>query len=188
MRPRHALLLTLPLFACTLPAVSQVSEAAVGDRPHAWGGVGISDFNPDYGASRLYGLYLYGDYTVRRYLGFEGEIRLEDLNKPLNLSEKAFLAGPLVTFFRYRRFDVYGKFEVGAATVTYPETAYYTSAYGSYFAYAPGFGVEYRLRPRIKIRGDYEHEFLPAAPDLPDQPNNGLTPRGYSAGISYRFH
>ena len=185
MRPQKPFLFLLLLLVCTLPGFGQVFESAVGSRPHLWAGVEGSDFNPDYNFYRVYGIGVYGDYYLKPKLGVEAEIRLLDLNKPRGLTQKTFLAGPTYTFLRYHRFSGYGKVLLGASTMTFPNNI----GYGSYFAFEPGGGVEYRLAPRWKLRGEYDYQFWPSAPGFtsPGFPSRGLTPAGYSGGLSYRI-
>ena len=185
MRAKY-FLFTLICFGATLlspHAHAQVNEAATGNSRHVWGGVEFSNFKPDYNFGRLDGIGFYGDYEVTRRFGLEGEVRLLDLNKPAGQIQKDFLGGGYGNVYRYRDFTAYAKFLVGAKTITFPENI----GYGSYFAFVPGGGVEYRFRPRIKIRGEYEYQLIPSAPGFPGQPSNGLTPNGFSVGVSYRI-
>ena len=172
-------------------ARAQVSEAAVGSAPHLWAGVEGSSFNPDYRpiGGRLDGIGFYGDYDLAHHLGAEAEVRLLDLRKAFGQTQKTFLIGPRINAYRYNKFNFYGKALGGLGIINYP---YYPGTtvsigYGSYFTFAIGGGVEYQVRSRLKVRGEYEWEDYPTAPGLPYQPSNGLTPTGYSGGISYRI-
>jgi hypothetical protein len=188
MRAKRSLLL-LSFSSLLVPALhagAQVSVDAIGDGKHLYAGVEGSDFKPDYNpiGGRLYGYGFFADYMVSRYLGAEGEIRLLDLNKPSGQTQKNFFAGPIVDAYRYHRFTGYGKLMLGIDSINYPSGI----GYGTYFAFAPGGGVEYRLNSRLKLRGEYEYQFVRSAPGFPNQPSNGLTPSGYSGGISYRIY
>jgi opacity protein-like surface antigen len=176
MRAKRSLLL-LSFSSLLVPALhagAQVSVDAIGDGKHLYAGVEGSDFKPDYNPI--------GGRS--RYLGAEGEIRLLDLNKPSGQTQKNFFAGPIVDAYRYHRFTGYGKLMLGIDSINYPSGI----GYGTYFAFAPGGGVEYRLNSRLKLRGEYEYQFVRSAPGFPNQPSNGLTPSGYSGGISYRIY
>ncbi len=163
---------------------AQVSPSAVGSERHLWGGVEFSNFKPDYGLTRLDGIGFWGDYFITHRIGVEGEVRLLDLNKPYNgETEKTFMGGIIGNVFQYHSFDAYAKGLLGGATFNFP-----TVGYGSYFAFAAGGGVEYRFLPRWKVRGEYEYQDWPSAPGKALDPNSsGLTPTGYSAGISYEI-
>ncbi|RRA48857.1 outer membrane beta-barrel protein [Acidipila sp. EB88] len=173
------------LLASTAIAHAQVHESATGAARHLWAGAEFSSFDPDYGPDRLEGVGLYADYFITRTFAMEGEVRLLDFNKPNGLTEKTFLGGPLYTFYRHARFSAYGKGLLGGATVNYP----FDIGYGSYFAAEAGGGIEYRLLPRVKLRGEYTYQFLPGAPgfSLPGYPDDGLTPSGINIGLSYRI-
>ena len=190
MRVNKSVLLlpALCLLSFAKPAHAQVSEAAVGSRPHLWAGAEFSDFHTDYNPAggRLTGIGFYGDYTITRRFSAEGELRLLDLNKPEGQTQKNFLIGPLFKAYQYHQFTAYAKVLLGVNTVNYPNNI----GYGSYFAFAAGGGVEYRLNSRFKIRGEYEDQFMPSAPGTPitaPAPSSGLNPSGFSAGVSYRI-
>lgn len=189
----HSLLL-LCLTTSFLAANAQVHEAAVGSSPHLWIGVEGSDFRTDYNpiAGRLYGIGVYGDYDLKRHFGLEGEVRFLNFNKPSGQTQKSFLAGPNVPIYRWHQFTGNVKLLVGLGTITFP---YYGNSQipignGSYFEFEPGGNVEYRLTPRLKLRGEYEYQLLPTAPGFVitnPYPSNGLSQSGYSGGISYKI-
>lgn len=178
-----SLLLT---FSAAGTAHAQVHQAAVGSERHLWGGVEFSDFQNDYiRYIRSDGIGFYGDYMLTERVTAEAQVRLLDLNKPVGLTEKSFLVGPLVNVYQYHRATAYAKFLLGVGTFNFPPIGY-----GSYFAYGTGGGVDYRLSSRFKVRGEYEYDFLPSAPGEQltyPNPSNGLTPNGFSVGVSYRI-
>lgn len=181
-------LLLLCLTTSFSAANAQVHETAVGASPHLWVGVEGSDFKTDYNpiAGRLLGIGAYGDYYIKRSFGIEGEARFLDLNKPSGQTQKSFLAGPTGTVYRWHKFSGNVKFLVGVGTINYP----YNIGFGSYFELEPGGNVEYRLTSRLKLRGEYDYQFLPSAPGIVitfPRPSNGLTQSGYSGGISYKI-
>lgn len=180
--------LLLSFFMCSstllsLPAAqAQVHESAVGASHNLWVGLEVSDFNPDYNFFRLYGAGLYGDYNITRNVGIEGEARVLNFTHAAGQNQKSLLGGPTYTFYRYHRFTFNAKVLLGGVKIVYPDGI----GYGSYFAFAPGGNAEYRLTSRLKVRGEYEFEFLPSAPGFPGQTSNGLTPNGFNIGVSYR--
>jgi hypothetical protein len=166
-------------------ARAQVHQSAVGSRPNLWVGAEFSDFNPDYNFFRLYGAALYGDYYFTRNIALEGEGRLLDFTTAAGQTQKSLLFGPSYTAYRHGRLSANAKVLFGAVKIIYPGTNGET--YGSYFAFAPGGNVEYQISPKIRLRGEYEYEFLPSAPGFPGQPSSGLTPNGFSFGASYHI-
>lgn len=182
-------LLCLALLAPLHWASAQVAPASQGFTRQLWGGVEGSNFQNDYVKYiRSDGIGFYGDYLITQHVGFEGEVRLLDLNDVIGLTEKTYFAGPIINAYQYHHFALYGKFLAGVATAVYPPNeASFLSASGGYFAIEFGGGVEYRLRPRWKLRGEYVQQDWVNAPDLPGVQNNGLAPKGFSGGISYKI-
>jgi len=177
------------LLACaamfSMPLGAQVSQSAIGEVPHLWVGGEYLNFKPDWGIPRLPGVGIYVDLgQYRRRYGLEGEARFLNFTKPGGLTEKSFLGGPYVNFWRYRKFTANAKFLVGGGLVNYTQNL----GYGSYFALVPGGSLDYRLSRKLKARFDYEYEFMPSAPGtVIVDPSHGLTPNGFGAGISYRI-
>ncbi len=179
------LLLLAPLFL--KPSYAQVSPASTGFERRLWAGVEFSNFQNDYVKYiRSDGIGFYGDYLITRHFGVEGEVRLLDLNNVLGLTEQTYMAGPIINVYQYHHFTAYGKFLIGVGKANYP----FNIGFGSYLAYEPGGGVEYRLNSRFKLRGEYDYQLWPGAPGIEitaPRPSSGLTPKGYSGGISYRI-
>lgn len=182
-------------FVSSLPAAqAQVHESATGSVRHLWGGVEFSNYNPDYNpiGGRLDGIGAYGDYYLTYRLGVEANFRFLTLNKPSGQTQKNFFGGPTVMVYQHRKFTANAKLMLGGVSINYPYYPDTTSSigYGSYFALAPAGNVEYRLSPRLKLRGEYEFVFIPGAPGYAftaPAPSNGLTPTGFSIGLSYRI-
>jgi len=186
-----ALLLFVPAFA-----YAQVSPATRGGEMNLWAGVEYSNFRPDFGpntnfptvSSHLGGITIVGDLNnvVIKKLGLEGEARWLRFNEYQGEKESNYLAGPRYRLWRWNGLSFYGKFLFGAGLITFPSQG----GSGSYFAYAPGGTVEWRLSRRWLARGDYEYQFWPAAPGtvitFPD-PSHGMNPNGISVGVSYRI-
>ena len=183
---------------------SQVRPAAVGSERHLWGGVEFSNFQNDWiKYKRSDGIGFYGDYLITNRLGIEGEIRLLNLNSVSGtaviangkvqsgtINEKTYLAGPIFNAYQYHHLEAYGKVLLGVATASYPPSVTYSNASGSYFAFEPGGGVEYRLSRNFKVRGEYDYQIWPSAPgdaiSFPKK-SSGLTPNGFSVGVSYQI-
>ncbi len=184
---RVSLLLCLFLFVPYQMLHAQVAPASQGFTRQLWAGVEGSNFQNDYVKYiRSDGIGFWGDYLFTPRLGVEAEIRLLDLNSVLGLTEKTYMGGVIANAYQYHRFTAYGKFLVGLASANYPNNI----GYGSYFAYEPGGGVQYRLSPRFKLRGEYDYQLWPSAPGFvftAPRPSTGLTPNGFSVGISYKI-
>ena len=166
---------------------AQVAPASQGFTRQLWGGVEGSNFQNDYVKYiRSDGIGFFGDYLFTPRLGVEAEIRLLDLNSVLGLTEKTYMGGIIANAYQYHRFTAYGKILAGLASANYPNNI----GYGSYFAFEPGGGVQYRLSSRFKLRGEYDYQLWPSAPGIvftAPRPSTGLTPNGFSVGVSYKI-
>lgn len=171
-----------------LSAFAQVAPSTTGRQLSLSAGAEYSNFHPDWGTDRLGGITAFADadHLFLRNLGVEGEARWLVFNEPAGEHESNYLIGPRYRVYRLNRFSFYGKFLMGAGLITYPRDI----GNGSYFAYAPGGTVEYRLTRHWRVRGDYEYQIWPAAPGTAftaPRPSHGLTPNGFSVGVSYRI-
>ena len=201
MRKSAGILMVLLLSAT---ALAQSPESAVGGNSSIWAGGEISSFNPDYScgsnapfgcSSQIVGPTAFFDFNVEPKWGAEGEARWLHWNGPNGQIESNYLVGGRYRVARYWRFDGWLKFLVGAGLITTPGFPAAGSLKGSYFAYTPGGTLDYRLTRNISVRGDYEFQIWPAFAGPPTynssgtlvEHNNGLTPNGFSLGISYRF-
>lgn len=176
-------LLVFSLFFTATVAYSQVAPSIRGGESGLWVGGEFSNFSPDYGSERLNGLGATVDLNLTSKIGVIGEARWlhwHNANEG-NEVQSDYLAGAKYRLYRWGKFDFDAKFLVGGVWITFPDSV----GSGSYFALAPGGFVDYRLFPRLRIRGGYEYQFLPSAPNIPGQPNNGLTPNGFSIGVEY---
>ncbi len=166
-------------------AYGQSSPSARGGFKHHLSVSGeYSTFKPDYGSSRLTGAGIVGDYGLTTKLDLEAVARFlghfADQNQ--NETQNSYLAGLRYRAFRYRDFSFYAKGLVGGVWIEFPKDI----GDGSYFAFAPGGAVQYKFSRKWSARADYEYEVLPSAPNIPVGLQNGLTPNGFSFGVTYR--
>jgi hypothetical protein len=167
---------------------SQVAPATQGGGHSLSAGAEYSNFYPDWTSKRLGGIAVFGDLDniFLHNLGIEGEARWLHFNEYLGQKQEHYLLGPRYRVVRYHRLSGYGKLLMGGDWITYPNGI----GNGSYFAYAPGGTVEYRVSHHWILRGDYEYHFLPSAPGLAftfPRPSHGLNPSGFSVGVAYRI-
>jgi hypothetical protein len=165
---------------------AQVAPSVTGHETELWAGGEYSRYIPDYGATAIQGLGAMFDINLRHNFGVIGEARwLRWSSGDFGETQSDYLAGAKYRLLRYKRFDVNAKILLGGVWIRFPGDI----GTGSYFAYAPGGMLDYHLSKRFLIRGDYEYQFLPSAPNIPGQPNEGLTPHGWSIGAEYSiFH
>lgn len=162
---------------------AQVATSVVGGEGVLWVGGEFSQFKPDYGSTALIGLGTGFDFNVRPKIGVIGEARWLHWHNSNdgNETQSDYLIGGKYRIWRFRKFDFDAKGLVGGVWIRFPGDI----GSGSYFAYAPGGFVDYRISPKFRARAGYEYILLPSAPNIPGQPNDGLTPHGWSAGIEY---
>jgi len=191
-----AVLGMLMTFPCLVLAQSHESADAVGAGLDV--GAQFSVFNPDYycpssspfdcgGPGHLMkGIGAFADYRVLGRLGIEGEGRwlLWDGG---GQTEGNYLVGPRFRVLRIRKFALFPKFLVGAGTIT---TAHYPapgSVKGSFFVYAPGATVGYKVSRKVTLRADYELQRWPGfGVTLNGVHHGAITPTGFSFGASYK--
>jgi hypothetical protein len=184
---------------------AQSSESAIGGEATISAGVEMSTFNPDWGCSnsapfgcsaQLYGPTAVFNFDLHQKYGLEGEARWLHWGGYGNMVESNYLVGPRYRLYRFQRFDLWGKLGIGGGWITTPNYPAAGSLKGSYFAYAPGATLTYRLTRVIGLRADYEYQIWPsfAGPPTYDpttgkvlQHASGLTPNGFSFGVVYRF-
>lgn len=181
-------LLAIVFLLLPISSFAQVASATRGRGLDLSVGAEYSNFRPDWGSTRLQGMAAFADLDELfiNKLGVEGEGRWLRFNQPEGLTQDNYLIGPRYRLLRYHKFSFYGKFLMGGGFITYPNNI----GSGSYFAYVPGGTVQYRLSHHWSLRGDYEYQFWPSAPGLAftfPNPSHGLTPSGFSAGVSYRI-
>ena len=168
---------------------AQVVPAGKGGNQQLFVGVNFSDFDPDYGWQRLYGIGGWADYNLTPRLGAEAEVRFHRFHQLADIHEDNYLIGPKYNYHK-RRYTLFAKALFGVGYFNFPENV----AHGTYFDIALGGGLDYRLTRRIFLRGEYEYQIWPGFVGPPDpQPiplvnrPNGLTPNGFSVGAAYRI-
>lgn len=166
-------------------AYAQVVPATKGGESTLWVGGEYARFAPDYGAGDLNGAGALFDLNVTPKIGVIGEFRWLHWSPSEDVGETQsdYLGGVKYRLFKWYRLSGDAKFVLGGVWIRFPDDI----GSGSYFAFAPGGTLNYRLSRRFLVRGDYEYQFLPSAPNIPGQPNNGLQPRGFSVGVMYNL-
>lgn len=177
-------LLALSFLFTATAMYAQVARSVSGGGGTFWAGGEFSNFGTDYGG-RVMGPGILLDLNVTPKIGAVGEARWMHWGGHGGQTQSDYLLGGKYRAWRYRRFDIDAKFLMGGVWIQFPADI----GSGSYFAYAPGAFVDYHLSRNFRIRGDYEYQVLPSAPNIPGQPNHGMTPNGFSLGVEYRvFH
>jgi len=179
------------LLLISTPLLAQSQRSALYGDASLWAGAEASTFNPDYGCRHsnlvfecshdLVGVAGLFDFNVTSKFGAEGEARWLNWNGQGNEKESTYMLGPRYRIYRFSRFSVWAKVLAGGGWITTPYYPQAGSVKGSFFAFAPGGTLDYRLTGRIKLRAEYEYQYWPSFPP------NGLGPDGVSVGFTYRF-
>ncbi len=177
------------------PSFAQSTHAATESAMSVSVGGEVSTFNPDWGCvnrsplacwnHQLLGIggFVDADHVIGKF-GAEGEARWLHWRGPGGgLVQSNYLLGPRYQLFRRGDLSFSAKALMGGSWMTLPNDL----GHGSYFTMAPGGTLEYRLTKRLTLRGDYEYQLWPRFSGISTLPSNGLTPNGFSVGLSYRL-
>jgi len=163
--------------------VAQVVPSATSNGPVIWVGAQYSDFQTDFENNRIGGLGVYADFDRAAHWGVEADARWFRLGETGGQSVSNYLVGDRYRHsLKHETIVPYAKVLVGAGLMNYPSNI----GHGSYFAFAPGGGVDFRISPRFAVRTEYEYQGWPAAPGFPGIPSHGLSPNGISIGFAWR--
>jgi opacity protein-like surface antigen len=192
---RKSLYLVAVSLLLSVPLVAQTAPSGEGHGLNYWVGAAFTSFNPDYGCSsntpftcwegQVMGLGPYMDTSSFLFgrIGAEGEAHFLRWHGPAGLTEDSYLGGPRVRIGHYKGFHFNGKFLLGAGHLDIHPPAVGT---GTYFAFAIGGAVDYRVSRRLAARLDYEYQRWPGFKSIVGG-KGGLTPNGLSLGFSYAF-
>jgi len=149
------LTLAVLFVAATVPSFSQVAPAAtVGGLPITVG-VGLSDYDLDWGyGSRMVGISAYVDWDLfilpgpLRNLSIQAEGNDISYGRPARLPimrQDTGLGGLKYTYRHYPNLLPYVKYMGGIGSIDFPNTSnrYYT--HDTFGVWAPGVGVEYQI-------------------------------------------
>jgi opacity protein-like surface antigen len=169
----------------SIRATAQVEPSAYGGPPILTVGGTYSFFDADYAGNHLAGPGTYLDWSPLGWRGFgvEGEGRWLTFDGSNNLKEHIYLAGPWYRFPVIHRLRPYAKLLGGEGEIDFP----YHLARGSYFALAPGGGVDFFPNRRWRFRADYEYQFWLNSPGIPGEQGSAIKPNGLSLGMSYKL-
>ena len=166
-------------------ARAQVAPSAFRQTKSFWIGAEYSNFNasfPYQSNQRLSGIGAFADFNFNGHIGIEADARFLHFGNFYGETESSYLAGPRYMFFQWRRLQPYAKGMVGLGKIHYP----FQIGDASYFAVAPGAGLNYRLNHRLTVRAEYEYQLWLNSPGFTNQPNHQLDPNGFQVGVAYR--
>ena len=147
-------------------------------------GGGFVNAQSDYVRSRLNGYNIYADLDFRHNFGAEIEYHyLTDGDQLVHEYQRTYEIGARYSR-HYGRFQPYGKIMIGRGVQNYP----YNVANFAYNMGALGGGTDFRVRPHINLRLEYEYQhWFSFRRDALTAPNDSLTPNMLSIGAAYHF-
>jgi hypothetical protein len=157
---------------------AQAEPAGLGPGTYLNLGITPSLYQAQYGHQQLAGGSIYLDANPYRRLGGEVEYRTLRYHASEGIRQSTLLAGPRLSV-KLHRFRPYAKLLVGRGDFRFP----FDYARGSYFALAPGAGLDWTPRKgRFTVRVvDVEYQYWPGFSFGP------ITPYGYSSGLALRL-
>jgi hypothetical protein len=159
---------TSMLHAQALPSSSRVGDLKIGG--------GFSTADSDYG-DRYNGGGAYFDFDFVPHIGVEGEFHF--VKDSSDLYEKTYEVGG--RYFRtYGRFVPYAKLMYGRGVFNFPSVGGYHANLGYNLA-AGGVGADYKVKPWLYARADWEYQEWFAFE------GSSLTPNILTVGAAYRF-
>lgn len=133
--------------------------------------------NSNYNSDSLRGFTVYSSFDIKDHYGLEFDLHQTTPSYGTKVYERTYeLGGRYVLDFK--RYRPYGKLMYGRGVFNYPNNI----ANLAYNLYSVGGGLDYRLRPSVNLRVDYEHQHWFGFPITPLQPNV------ITIGVAYHFH
>ncbi len=133
-------------------------------------------------ASRYTGGFVYADFDFRQHLGAEFEIHQvyspynDAVGKPDQATERTYEVG--ARYLRtYGRLVPYAKIMVGRGVFNFPDNV----ANLAYNMGAGGIGADFKLKPYLNLRADYEYQHWFSFQQ------SSLTPNLLSIGVAYHL-
>jgi hypothetical protein len=186
---RHNLVgLFVLLFGLATVSHAQAIPAATRGLGQIQVGAGFSFAVPDYSATYIKGLTVYGDVDLWRRLGVEADMHYISILTPTDIGEDTYLVGPRFSVIRQGRVNAYvkalggvGRFQYQSGTYPHPHT-------DTFGAYALGGGIDIHASRHLNIRAvDIEAQRWPGY-GTPGFAAHGLSPFVTTFGVAYAFH
>jgi hypothetical protein len=191
MLKKYALLLCLA--ASTVPALHGQASATASKVLDIQVGASIVGALSDYKAVPTYNNYKFLGYGIYSTIDFLPHIGLmlnfnqADAHSPKTEYERTYEIGGRY-FVRYGRLKPYVKGMYGRGVFNFPpypsDPTGPASANLAYNLFALGGGADFRLKPYLNLRADYEWQKWAGGQYLL---TNGITPQLFSLGVAYHF-
>ena len=186
------LILAFVLAGTAIPGFTQVVPAATRAGLPLTLGVGVSDYNFDFGSGgRMVGVSAWADWDLLilpgkpRDLSIQIEGNALDFGRPARLPvmrQDTGLIGVKYRLMHDRNVLPYVKYVGGVGSIDFTNDINPHYTHDDFVVLAPGGGVEIREWRQLWVRIDYEYQFWRHTFGPHD-----LTPQGFTLGASYHF-
>jgi opacity protein-like surface antigen len=183
---RGALAGFVTLAAAASLLYAQAVPSAFGPGHSLWVGGEYLNFNASfpYGSNqRISGIGAFADYHMSGSLAIEAQARFNRFQSYSGIAEDTYLGGGRYRLQRFGQIRPWGQCLVGIAHMQYP----YKIGTMNYLALAPGAGADYSLGRKWLFTASYQYQLWLNSPNFRNEPQHGLRPNGFSAGIAYRI-
>jgi hypothetical protein len=184
--------LAILLVAAAIPAFSQVAPAATRDGLPLTLGVGVSDYNYDFGSGgRMVGVSAWADWDLYVLPGKPHNLSIQvegnalDFGRPAKvpiMRQDTGLVGVKYRLLHDRNILTYVKYVCGIGSIDFTNDINPNYKHDDFAVWAPGGGIEIREWRQLWLRVDYEYQFWHHTFGPHD-----LTPQGFTIGGSYHF-
>jgi hypothetical protein len=174
------------------PAISQVVAAATQHGLPLTLGVGVSDYNFDFGSGgRMVGVSAWADWDLfvspghPRNLSIQVEGNALDFGRPAKvpvMRQDTALVGAKYRLMHNRNIIPYAKYVCGVGSIDFTNDINPNYTHDDFIVLAPGAGIEIRQWRQFWVRIDYEYQYWHHTFGPHD-----LTPQGFTIGASYHF-
>ena len=179
----------------TAPGFSQVNAAARVSHLPLTIGAGISNYDSDWGKSRIDGSGLWIDYYPERMprilSGLGAEVEAHDLSwgrgsdLPSNFRQDTAGGGAIYSWHHFRNARPYAKGLIEFGSFDWGPCSFCRNyVHDTRTVYAMGAGLDYHVFGHIWARGDYEFQNWQ---NLPALGTGDPTPNGFTFGAMYDF-
>jgi hypothetical protein len=145
-------------------------------------GGGFSLAHSDYAGARLDGFTFYSSFDFTKHFGVE--VDFHQMSHPRDpLYERSYEVGGRYVPKHYGPLTPYARVMYGRGVLNFPSgfVDFYNNI--AYNMFVGGGGVEYEVKPWLKVRVDAEYQDWLSGPGLA----HGLTPVVGTVGVAYRF-
>jgi hypothetical protein len=157
--------------ARALPTASRAGDLQIG------GGVALGSSSYNFVSTHLVGGVAYATFDIRPHWGAEFSFHQNKSTTDSTVYERTYEIGPRLYVLK-GRFEPYAKALYGRGVYNFSNNV----ANIAYNIYTVGGGADFRVRPLLNVRADYEYQTWPGFPLAT------LHPSVITLGVAFHFH